>query len=187
MDCGKALLKVVPPVFGKENPAYCLRHLAENFHQVAGKHSIRKEATKQVVKEMLYRATYAQTLGEYNAAVKELRAYKLELAQWIIGSEPKQWAEAKFRQKRWGRLNNNVIESWNNLMRRLRPMPVSWLVSGHLEKLGKNLGSIKRTLKSGRMGRVSELNKQLQTHINRWDVWLPWSAIVCCWGSVVWC
>ena len=64
---------------------------------------------------MLYRAAYAPTLGEYNAAVQELRAYKPGLAQWIVDNEPKQWVEAKFRQKRWGRLNNNVTVSYTHL------------------------------------------------------------------------
>jgi len=80
-DCGQALLKVVPLVFRKENHAYRLCLLVENFLQVAGKHGIRKEATKQLVKEMLYRVAYAPTLGEYNAAVQELRAHQPELAQ----------------------------------------------------------------------------------------------------------
>jgi len=80
-DHGQALLKAVPLVFGKENHAYCLRHLAENFFQVAGKHDIWKEVTKQLVKQILYRVAYAPTLGEYNATVQELRAYKPELAQ----------------------------------------------------------------------------------------------------------
>jgi len=61
---------------------------------------------------MLYRVAYATTLGEYNAAMQELRASKPELAQWVNDNEPKQWAEAKFRKEQWGRLNNNVIESW---------------------------------------------------------------------------
>jgi len=78
-DRGQSLLKAVPLVFRKENHAYCLRHLAENFLQVVGKHGIRKEATKQLVKEMLYSVAYAATLGEYNDAMQELRAYKLEL------------------------------------------------------------------------------------------------------------
>jgi len=45
--------------------------------------------------------------------------------------------ETKFGKEHWGRLSNNVIESWNNWMRHLCLMPVPWLVSGRLEKLGK--------------------------------------------------
>jgi len=110
---------------------------------VAGKHGIRKEATKQLVRKMLYRAAYAPTLGEYNVVLQELRAYKPKFAQWVHDNEPEQWAKAKFRKERWRRLNSNVIESWNNWMCRLQMMPVSWLVSGHLEKLGKKFGKHK--------------------------------------------
>ena len=66
-------------MFAKENHAYCLCHLAENFLQVDRKHDIRKKATKKLVKEMLDRVAYAPTLGEYNATVQALRAYKLKL------------------------------------------------------------------------------------------------------------
>ena len=61
-DRGQAFFKAIPLVFGKENHACCLHHLAENFLQVAGKYGIRKEATKQLVKEMLYRVAYTATL-----------------------------------------------------------------------------------------------------------------------------
>jgi len=142
-DRGQALLKVVLLVFGKDKYAFYLRHLAKNFMQVAGKHGIKKEATKQLVKEMLYRIAYAPTLGEYNVAMQELRAYKSELAKWVGDNEHEQWAEAKFRKERWGRLNSNVIESWNNWMHRLRPISVPLLVSGHLKQLGKKFGKHK--------------------------------------------
>jgi len=70
-----------------------------------------RKLPKQLVKEMLYRVAYTLTLGAYNAALQELRAYKPELLQWVHDNEPEQWAEAKSSKKRCGRLNNNVIES----------------------------------------------------------------------------
>jgi len=106
-----------------------------------------------------------------------LRAYKPELAKRVDGNELEQWAEAKFRKEQWGRLNNNVIESLKNWMRHLQPMPMSWLVSVHLEKLRKEFGRHKE-LTSGSMAWVSELSIKLQTRTRRWDVWLPWSATV---------
>ena len=39
-DWGQTFLKAFPFMFGKENHACCLCHPAENFLQVAGKHSI---------------------------------------------------------------------------------------------------------------------------------------------------
>jgi len=82
-------------------------------------------------------------VGEYNDAMQELRAYNQGLAEWV---EPEQWAKAKFKKEHWARLNNNVIESRNNWMRRLRPMPLPTLVSGHLEKLGKKFGKHKEDI-----------------------------------------
>jgi len=43
------------------------------------KYSIRKEATKQIVKKMCYRVAYAVTVGEYNVTLEELRYCKGEL------------------------------------------------------------------------------------------------------------
>jgi len=48
---------------------------------VVGKHGIRKGATKELVKEMLYRVAYALTLRDYNVAMQELRAYKPRLTK----------------------------------------------------------------------------------------------------------
>ena len=81
----------------------------------AAKHSIRKEATKQIVKEMFYRVTYAPTMGEYNVLLDEMRCYKVELAKWVEDNEPEQWAASKFTEERWGQMNNNVIEKLGQL------------------------------------------------------------------------
>lgn len=158
-DRHPGLLAAVPQVFGKEYHSYCLRHLTENFLKEAAKHGIRRESTKQVVKEMLFRVAYAPTLGEYEVALAELRAYKVELGKWVEDNEPEQWAASKFGKERWGRMNNNVIESWNNWMRRLRPMPVPWLLNGHLEKLGKKMDKHRQELlqwKNGVGGRIEQ-------------------------------
>ena len=54
---------------------------------------------------------------EFNVAFQELRGYKAELGAWVDDNEPEQWAALKFGKEMWGRMNNNVIESWNNWMR----------------------------------------------------------------------
>ena len=45
-----------------------------------------------------------------------MRCYKAELSTWVEGNEPEQWVALKFTKERWGRMNNNVIKSWNNWM-----------------------------------------------------------------------
>ena len=87
---------------GKEYHSYCLCHLTENFLKEAGKHGIYKEATKQILKEMLYRVAYTLIVGEYNVALEELRCYKAELGTWVEDNELEQWAASKFTKERWG-------------------------------------------------------------------------------------
>ena len=54
----------------------------------AAKHSIHKEVTKQIKKEMFYRVAYTPTVGEHNVALQELRCYKLELGTWVEENKP---------------------------------------------------------------------------------------------------
>lgn len=63
------------------------------------------------MKEILYGVVYAPTAVECNVAVKGLQEYKAELSAWVDDNEPKQWAALKFGKGRWGKINNNVIES----------------------------------------------------------------------------
>jgi len=58
------------------------------------------------------------------------------LAVWVEKNEPERWAQSKFLKDRWGKLNNNPVEIWNNWMRKLRGMSILWPVSGHLQKVG---------------------------------------------------
>lgn len=78
--------------------------------------------------------------------MEELRGYKAELDAWVDDNEPEQWAASKFGKERWGIMNNNVIERWNNCMRRLLPMLVPWLVSWHLGKLRKKTNKHKQDM-----------------------------------------
>jgi len=52
LDRHRSLLHTVPRVFGLENHCYCLVHVKENFVKYAGKVGIRRDATKDLVKEM---------------------------------------------------------------------------------------------------------------------------------------
>ena len=69
-DRKPALLAAVVQVCGKEYHNYCLRHLMENFLKEAARRGIRKEATKQIVKETLYRVVYAPTTAEVQCHVE---------------------------------------------------------------------------------------------------------------------
>ena len=83
-----------------------------------------------------------------------MRKYKPQLAAWVKRNEPELWAQSKFTKERWGRLNNNVVESWNNWMCSLRRMSIPWLVSGHIQKLGLKFDKQKTELQMWKSGVV---------------------------------
>ena len=51
-DRNEGLLYAVPKVFGLENHTYCARHLRDNFLGKAAKLGIRRDALKDLLKEM---------------------------------------------------------------------------------------------------------------------------------------
>ena len=135
-DRKNGLLVGVPRVFGAENHTYYVRHLTENLTTEAGRLGIRSKEAKDLIKEMFNRVAYATTAAEYDCALQEMRTFKRKLALWVEKKELERWAQSKFKKERWGKLNNNPIESWNNWMRKLPAMSIPWLVLGHLQKVG---------------------------------------------------
>jgi len=73
--------------------------MAQVFGKESAKHGIRKEGTKQIVKEMLYRVVYALIAAEYNTALEKLRCYMFELGAWVEDNEPEQWAASGLGRK----------------------------------------------------------------------------------------
>jgi len=135
-DRNQGLLAGVPRVFGAKNHTYYVRHLIENRMTEAGRSGIRRNVSKDLIKKMFNHVTYATTVVEYDSAIDKMRRFKRELALWVGKNEPQQWAQSKFKKARWGKLNNNPVESWNNWMRKLRAMSILWMVLGYVQKVG---------------------------------------------------
>jgi len=57
-DRNQGLLAGVPSVFGAENHTYCVRHLTENLLTEAARLGIRRNASKDLVKEIFNRVAY---------------------------------------------------------------------------------------------------------------------------------
>ena len=161
-DRNEGLLYAVPKVFGLENHTYCARHLRDNFLGKAAKLGIRRDASKDLLKEMFNRLTYAPTGPEYEVALGELRHYKVELARWVEDNEPERWVQSKFTKERWGKLNNNPAESWNNWMCGLRQMSIPSLISGHLQKLGCKMDRRKHDVEKWKNGVGERVEKALK-------------------------
>jgi len=79
-DEKQGLLGGVPGIFSAENHTYCVRHLTENLLTKAARLGIRRNASKDLVKEMSDHVAYAMTMAEYDSVMDELRRFKHELA-----------------------------------------------------------------------------------------------------------
>ena len=67
-DRNERVLYAVPIVFGVANHCYCVRHLRYNFLGRPAKLGIRRDASKDLLKEMFNRVAYAATTTEYELA-----------------------------------------------------------------------------------------------------------------------
>ena len=75
--------------------------------------------------------------------------------------------QSKFTKERWGKLNNNPVESWNNWMCALRQMSIPCLVSGHIQKLGKKMDIRKATVENWKNGVGERIEKKLRSTLDR--------------------
>ena len=115
-DQNEGLSYVVPKVFGLENHTYCVSNSRDNFFGRVTKLGIRKEkdVSKNLLKEMFNQMAYAPNGAQYKVELRELRQFKGDLARRVEDDESEQWVHYKFMKERWGKLNNNPTESWNN-------------------------------------------------------------------------
>lgn len=117
-----------------------------------------------------YIVGYASTVGEHNAPLEELRCYKSGLIAWVENNKLEQQATYNFGKERWRRMNNNVIERWNNQMRRLQPMAIRWLVNSCLKKIRKKMNKHKQDIIKWKNKVVRELRRNYLILIRRWVV-----------------
>jgi len=90
-DRNNGLLVGTGRVFGAENHTYYVRHLMENLMSEVGRLGIRRNESKDLIKEMFNHVAYATIAAEYDCALEEMRRFNRELALWVERNEPERW------------------------------------------------------------------------------------------------
>ncbi|XP_073290710.1 uncharacterized protein [Primulina huaijiensis] len=120
------IIKAVNLLFTGSHHAYCLRHLVDNFVKVVlrsyPKHN--KKHWSSVFKK----AAYAPSLQEHEQHIKNILESMPLARDFIVNSEPQSWANALFLGNRWGVINNNISECWNNWVKAARYLPIVGMV-----------------------------------------------------------
>ncbi|KAI8560052.1 hypothetical protein RHMOL_Rhmol04G0225000 [Rhododendron molle] len=77
------------------------------------------------LKDLMWGATNAYTLPEYQAKMRELRAVSMEAHNWLIHEPPKNWVSCFYSPvARTNRMVNNLSESFNNAIKKVRDQPI---------------------------------------------------------------
>ncbi|XP_073030655.1 uncharacterized protein [Primulina eburnea] len=135
-DRHPGIIKVVNLLFTGNHHAYCLRHLVDNFVKVVlqsyPKHN------KKYWSSVFKKAAYAPSLQEHEQHIKNILESMPLARDFIVNSEPQSWANALFLGNRWGVINNNIAECWNNWVKAARYLPIVGMVD-HIRVQIKNM------------------------------------------------
>ncbi|XP_073130790.1 uncharacterized protein [Henckelia pumila] len=125
-DRHPGLIKAIKSVFPGSYHSYCLRHLVDNFvKQVLRRYPLHN---KKHWSSVLKKAAYTPLRHEFTQHIKSITD-SMPLAQdFLVSSSPENWANSLFLGERWGVINNNIVESWNNWVKPARHLPIVAMV-----------------------------------------------------------
>ncbi|XP_073137618.1 uncharacterized protein [Henckelia pumila] len=138
-DRHSGLIKAIHSMFPGSHHSYCLRHIVDNFVKlVLRKYPFRN---KRHWSSVLKKAAYAPSRHEFDEHINQITESMPLDIEFIVNSSPENWANALFLGKRWGIINNNMVESWNNWVKAARYLPIVSLVDHICGDLGLLISS----------------------------------------------
>ncbi|XP_073308838.1 uncharacterized protein [Primulina huaijiensis] len=125
-DRHTGIIKAVELMFPSSYHAYCLRHLVDNFvNKVMRKYPFHN---KKYWSSVFKKAAYAPSKQEFEQHINNIIKSMPIARDFIVRSSPESWANAWFPGNRWGVINNNIAECWNNWVKAARFLPIVAMV-----------------------------------------------------------
>ncbi|XP_073121778.1 uncharacterized protein [Henckelia pumila] len=116
------IIKDVKLLFSGSHHAYYLRHLVDNFvKQVLRSFPLHN---KNHWSSVLKKAAYAPSQKEFTRHINNILESMPLASTFITSSNPQSWANSLFPGRRWGVMNNNIAECWNNWVKPARHIPI---------------------------------------------------------------
>ncbi|XP_042414463.1 uncharacterized protein LOC122003088 [Zingiber officinale] len=116
----------VEQLFVGSHHSYCLRHLVDNFVKRVLR-SYQKH-NKKHWSSVFKKVAYTPSLQEHEQHINNI-IDSMPLARvFIVQSHPQSWANALFLGDRWGVMNNNIAECWNNWVKLAHYLPIVAMV-----------------------------------------------------------
>ncbi|XP_026378451.1 uncharacterized protein LOC113272873 [Papaver somniferum] len=156
-DRGIGLLKHMHEVFPNSYQSLCLYHMKENIPIPKGK------SIQTAIK--LFKQCYTALTKEiFVAAAKSMSNIKLDLVvAWMMKIPLEKWAAHAFPEERWGENTSNITESFNNVIKRHKPLTALELVDSICAKVMEK--NYKRLLESNNWTTV--LTPRTQARFNK--------------------
>ncbi|XP_044500467.1 uncharacterized protein LOC123221657 isoform X2 [Mangifera indica] len=125
-DKQKGLRESIAEIFKDSYHAYCLRYLTEQLiRDVKGQFS---HEVKRLVVEDLYAAAYAPRPEGFQRSIENIKSISLEAYNWIMQSEPQNWANAFFQGARYNHIASNFGELFYSWVSDAHELPITQMV-----------------------------------------------------------
>lgn len=125
-DRQKGLRESIADIFTGSYHAYCLRYLTEQFiRDLKGQFS---HEVKRLMVEDFYAAAYATTPESFQRSIESIKSISLEAYNWIVQSEPLNWANSYFHGARYNHMTSNFGELFYSWASDAHELPITQMV-----------------------------------------------------------
>lgn len=146
-DRQKGLRESIAEIFKGSYHGYCLRYLTEQLiRDLQGQFS---HEVKRLMVEDFYDAAYAARPESFERCLESIKGISVEAYDWIIRSEPQNWANAFFQGARY----NHTVSNFGELF-------YSWVSDAHELPITQMVDVIR--------GKIMELIYTRRTDSNQW-------------------
>ncbi|XP_077250159.1 uncharacterized protein LOC143889728 [Tasmannia lanceolata] len=115
----KGLPRAIDEALPGSYHSYCIRHLNANFL---------KTFKSQILCKLFSRAAYALRERDYKETIECIKVKNAKAEKWISEIPKEKWANVYFKGSRWNMLTTNAAESFNNVLKGARELPIAALV-----------------------------------------------------------
>lgn len=125
-DKQKGLKESISEIFSTSYHGYCLRYLSEELiRDLKGQFS---HEVKRLMIEDFYAAAYAPRPEIFQTSVQNIKNISLEAYNWIIQSEPQNWANSFFQGARYNHMTSNFGELFYSWVSEAHELPITQMV-----------------------------------------------------------
>ncbi|KAI3847200.1 hypothetical protein MKX03_033307 [Papaver bracteatum] len=125
-DRNKGIVEGVEANFPTAFHGFCMRYLSDCF---------RKEFNNTMLVNLLWEASWALSVVEFDAKIMEIEEISQDAARWIRGIPPLLWATDHFQGSRFGQLTANIVESLNSWIVEASGLPIIQMMESIRRKL----------------------------------------------------